>query len=237
MVSQQVHAHYFPSNTVQETPSQDIIINQLTLGVSSEQQHGPVRSGETLSSIAKQRAPVNMSRQQYMNMLFQLNPQAFIDRNRNKLKVNSLLTLPGYQNNSTSIKEASIAKQRTQFNDQQIQLIEYDPLLRVKTSAGAGTFFPQVPIRVILPNTLNRQQKQNKLQTRIQQTVIHEQMSLLQQVSQLEQQLNLSQKTVTELNLAQQGLNLKNHKLLLQIKELHVKYDHIIENYNFSPKF
>ncbi|MDX2319927.1 MAG: FimV/HubP family polar landmark protein [Moritella sp.] len=234
-----VHAHDSPTLTIQGTPSQNIIVNQLTAGVSSEQRHGPVRSGETLSSIAKQHAPTNMSRSRYMDMIFQLNPQAFINQNINKLKVKSLLILPSYQDNN-KIADTSIAKQRTQFNNQKIQLTEYNSTLQIKSSSGPTPFIPQVPIRVIVPNTLSQQQKQAKLQAQMQQTQqsgMHQQRLLLQQISELKQQLSASQKTVTGLNQQHQQLSLKNHNLLLQIQDLHVKYEHIISNYIFTPKF
>jgi len=236
----QAYAHDSPVHSMQETPAQDIIVNQLTVGVSSVLRHGPVRSGETLSSIARQRAPTNIPSEQYINMIFQLNPQAFINQNKNKLKVNSLLVLPGYQQNNNNMRDASIAKQRTQFNHQKIQLTEYNSLLQIKSSSQSALFLPQVPIRVIEPNTLNQQQKRAKLQAQMQQpqqTVMQAQISLLQQISELEQQLNVSQETVAELNHDQQQLSSKNHNLLLQIQDLHVKYDHIINNYTVSPKF
>ncbi|WP_293143752.1 hypothetical protein [Moritella sp.] len=240
IVVSQANAHDSPVHAMPEMPSQAIIVNQLTVGVSSQLRHGPVRSGETLSSIAKQHAPTNMPREQYINMIFQLNPQAFINQNKNKLKVNSLLVLPGYQQNQNSMREASIAKQRTQFNHHKIQLTEYNALLQIKSSSQSALFLPQVPIRVIAPNTLTQQQKQAKLQAQVQQTqqtVMQAQMSLLQQISELEQQLNVSQATVAALNHDQQQLSLKNHNLLLQIQDLHVKYDHIINNYTINPKF
>lgn len=240
IVVSQANAHDSPVHAMPEMPSQAIIVNQLTIGVSSQLRHGPVRSGETLSSIAKQHAPTNMPRDQYINMIFQLNPQAFINQNKNKLKVNSLLVLPGYQPNQNNMREASIAKQRTPFNHQKIQLTEYNSLLQIKSSSQTTLFLPQVPIRVIAPNTLTQQQKQAKLQAQMQHTqqvVMQTQMSLLQQISGLEQQLNVSQATVVQLNHDQQQLSLKNHNLLLQIQDLHVKYDHIINNYTFNPKF
>jgi len=236
----QAYAHDSPAHAIQQTPSQGIIVNQLTVGVSSELRHGPVRSGETLSSIARQRAPTNVPREQYMNMIFQLNPQAFINQNKNKLKTKSLLVLPGYQQNKNSMRDASIAKQRTQFNHQKIKLTEYNSLLQIKSNSQSALFLPQVPIRVIAPNTLNQQQKKAKLQAQMQHTqqaVMHTQVSLLQQISELEQQLNVSQKTVTDLHRDQQQLSLKNNNLLLQIQDLHVKYDHIINNYTVIPKF
>ncbi|WP_293226400.1 hypothetical protein [Moritella sp.] len=240
IVVSQANAHDSPVHAMPEMPSQAIIVNQLTVGVSSQLRHGPVRSGETLSSIAKQHAPTNMPREQYINMIFQLNPQAFINQNKNKLKVNSLLVLPGYQPNKNSMREASIAKQRTRFNRHKIQLTEYNALLQIKSSSQSALYLPQVPIHIIAPNTLTQQQKQAKLQAQIQQTqqaVMQTQMSLLQQISVLEQQLNVSQATVVQLNHDQQQLSLKNHNLLLQIQDLHVKYDHIINNYTFNPKF
>lgn len=237
MAASQAHAHDSPLHSIPETPSQDIIVNQLIVGVSSKLRHGPVRSGETLSSIARLRAPTNISREKYMNMIFQLNPQAFINNNKNKLKAKSLLILPDYQDNNNAMRDAIIAKQRTQFNDQKIQLIEYNSSLQLKSNTVAAPFFPQVPIRVITPNTLNQQQKQIKLQAQIQQTVTHEQISLLQQVNNLQQQLTANQDKVTELKDNQQQLALRNKNLLLQLQDLHVKYDHIINNYTFSPKF
>ncbi|SQD78188.1 protein of unknown function [Moritella yayanosii] len=42
---------------------------------------------------------------------------------------------------------------------------------------------------------------------------------------------------MAKLNHEQQQLSLKNHNLLLQLQDLHVKYDHIINNYTFNPKF
>ncbi|MFT5809030.1 MAG: Tfp pilus assembly protein FimV [Moritella dasanensis] len=237
MAVSQVHAHDSPLHSIPETPSQDIIVNQQTVGVSSKLRYGPVRSGETLSSIARQHTPTNMSRKKYMNMILQLNPQAFINNNKNKLKAKSVLILPNYQD---TIGVPSIAKQRTQFNDQKIQLLEYNASLQLKSTAAAAPFFPQVPIRVIVPNTLSQQQKQAKLQAQIQQTqqtVIHEQVSLLQQINLLEQQLSVSQESVAELNHNQQQLALRNQNLLLQLQDLHVKYEHIIKNYTFSPKF
>lgn len=240
MALSQAQAHDSPLHSIPETPSQDIIVNQLTVGVSSKLRHGPVRSGETLSSIARQRAPTNMSRKKYMDMILQLNPQAFINNNKNKLKAKSVLILPNYQDNHYTVGNPSIAKQRTQFNDQKIQLLEYNASLQLKSTAAAAPFFPQVPIRVIVPNTLSQQQKQAKLQAQIQQTqqtVIHDQVSLLQQINLLEQQLSVSQESVAELNHNQQQLDLRNQNLLLQLQDLHVKYEHIIKNYTFSPKF
>lgn len=221
MALSQVHAHDSPQHTIPATPTLDIIVNQLTIGVSSTLRYGPVRSGETLSSIARQHAPKNISRKQYMNMILQLNPQAFIHHNINKLKVKSVLILPSYQDNANMRHDASIAKQRTQFSE-------------------FTAFFPQVPIRVIAPNTLSQQQKQAKLQAQIQktqQTVMHEQVSLLQQISQLEQQLSIRKKHVAKLNHDQQQLLLRNQNLLRQLQDLHVKYDHIINNYTVIPKF
>lgn len=229
-----------PSHAKQGNTAQDLIISQLTTGVSSEQRHGPVRSGETLSSIAKQRAPKNSTRAQYMDLIFQLNPHAFIHNNRHKLKVNSLLTLPGYDDNHRNNQDTSIAKQHTKFNDQQLQVIEYDPLLRVKSTVEADIFVAQVPIRVIAPNKLTQEQKKAKLQAQMQQTsqhAIHEQITLLQQINELEQQLTMSDDRVTELHRAQQILTVKNKNLLLQLKDLHAKYDHIINNYIITPKF
>ncbi|PKH08242.1 hypothetical protein CXF93_04445 [Moritella sp. Urea-trap-13] len=240
ITSHVVLAHDSSVHTTQEAPSQDIIVNQLTVGVGSQSQHGPVRSGETLSSIAKQRAPKNMSREQYMNMIFQLNPQAFINNNKNKLKTQSLLTLPNYQDNNNTMGDASIVKQRTQFNEKNIQLKDYTSTLKLKSSSGSAAYFPQIPIRVVAPNTLNQQQKQAKLQAQMQQTqqtVIHEQVSLLQQISQLQQQLSITKANIAELNHTQQQLTVKNQNLLLQLQDIHVKYDHIINNYTFSPKF
>lgn len=237
ITSHQVQAHDSPVHIAQGTASQDIIVNQLTAGVSSQVRHGPVRSGETLSSIAKQRMPATMSREQYMNLVFQLNPQAFINNNRNKLKVNSLLILPGYADNHAKIRNANIAKQRTTFSHQHVQLAEFDALLRLKVAPEEDIFVAQVPIRTVAQNTLNQQQKQEKLQAQIQRSVMHEQVSLLQQIDELKDQLTTSQASVTTLNNKQQQLTLKNQNLLQQIQDLHIKYDHIIHNYTFAPKF
>ena len=223
---------YFP----QENPSQDIIVNQLTAGVSSQLRHGPVIPGETLSSITKQRAPKNMSRDRYMDLIFQLNPQAFINQNKNKLKVDSLLTLPGYRDEDNN-NNVHTANQRTMFNEEQIILAEYGPLLQIEHNTTAAPFLPQIPIRVIEPNTLNQKQKQAILQDQIQQSIMHEQVTLIQQISQLEQQLTKSQQTISNLSNSQQQLTLKNRNLIEQIQDLHVKYDHIINNYTFSPKY
>lgn len=244
IMASQVHAHDSPDHTLenmpQGNPSQDMIVNQLTAGVNSQLQHGPVRKGETLTSIAKQRAPKNTSRDQYIEMVFRLNPQAFINNNKNKLKTGSLLTLPGYQQNNNNMQDITTAQPRTQFNHHEIQLIEYNSLLQIKNNAKEPQFSPQIPIRVIAPNSLNQQQKRTILQAYMQQnqqTEMHEQVALLQQISELEQQLTTSQESVSTLNHNQQQLSLKNKNLLLQIQDLHKKYDHIINNYNFTPKF
>ncbi|GIC75869.1 FimV family protein [Moritella sp. F3] len=236
----QVYAHVSPAHMPQGNPSQDIIVNQLTAGVNSQLQHGPVRKGETLTSIAKQRAPQNTSQDQYIDMIFRLNPQAFISQNKNKLKTGSLLILPGYQQGNDSLKSITTAKPRMHFNSQKVQLIEYNSLLQIKTDSKNTPFLPQIPIRVIAPNSLNQQQKRAKLQAQIlqsQQTEIHGQIALLQHISELEQQLTISQESASTLDYSQQQLSLKNKNLLLQIQDLHKKYDHIINNYNFTPKF
>ncbi|QUM75858.1 hypothetical protein HWV00_06250 [Moritella sp. 24] len=232
VTTHQVQAHNSPEHALQGNPSQDIIVNQLTVGISSKLRHGPVRTGETLSSIAKQRAPENMSRDHFMNLVFDLNPQAFINQDKNRLKVNSLLILPGYNDTLNT----NTAYPRTQFNEKKIELTEYGPLLQIKDKSASALFLPEVPIKVIEPNSLNQIEKQNHLQEQIQQNVIQEQVSLLQQLNELEQQLTTSQQTISHLNNSQQQLTLKNKNLLLQIQDLHVKYDHIINNYTFIPK-
>jgi len=245
ITTQQAQAHNSPEHTqqgnlsqnssLQDNFSQDIIVNQLTVGVSSQLRHGPVIPGETLSSIAKQRAPKNMSRDQYMDLIFQLNPKAFINQNRNKLKVDSLLTLPSYRDKD-NYNDVHAANQRTMFNEEQIILAEYGPLLQIKHNT-TDLFLPQIPIRVIAPNTLDQKQKQAILQDQIQQSIMHEQVTLIQQINQLEQQLTKSQQTISTLSNSQQQLTLKNRNLIEQIQDLHVKYDHIINNYTFSPKY
>ncbi|QFI38430.1 hypothetical protein FR932_11505 [Moritella marina ATCC 15381] len=236
----QVYAHDSLAHMPQGNPSQDMIINRLTAGVNSQLQHGPVRKGETLTSIAQQRAPQNTSRNQYIEMIFRLNPQAFINQNKNKLKTGSLLRLPGYQQGNDSLQNVARAQPRTQFNNQKVQLIEYNSLLQIKSESKTTPFLPQIPIHVIAPNSLNQQQKRAKLQALMlqnQQTEIHEQVALLQHISEIEQQLTISQESASKLTHSQQQLSLKNKNLLLQIQDLHKKYDHIINNYNFTPKF
>lgn len=228
----QVQAHYSPEHARQGNPSQDIIVNQLTVGVGSQQRHGPVKMGETLSSIAKQRAPANISRDNYMNLIFKLNPQAFINQNKNKLKINSLLVLPGYEDQLNS----NTALLRTTFNPNKIQLTEYDASLQDKGNPSAELFLPQTPMRVIEPNALNKTEKQRRLQEQMQKNVVQEQVSLLQQINKLEQQLTKSQQTISTLNSSQHQLTLKNRNLLQQLQDLHVKYDHIINNYTVIPK-
>jgi len=244
IMASQVHAHDSPDHILatmaQGNPSQDIIVNQLTAGVNSQLQHGPVRKGETLTSIAKQRAPKNTSLDQYIEMIFRLNPQAFINNNENKLKTGSLLTLPGYQQSNNTMQDITTAQPRTQFNHHKVQLIEYNSLLQIKSDSKEPQFSPQIPIRVIAPNSLNQQQKRAKLQAQIQQnqqTGMHKQVALLQHISELEQQLTTSKKSASTLTHNQQQLSLKNKNLLLQIQDLHKKYDHIINNYDFTPKF
>jgi len=174
MALSQVHAHDSPQHTIPTTPALDIMVNQLTVGVSSTR------------------------------------------------------------------RDANIAKQRTQFTDQKIQLIEYNSTLQIKSNSASTAFFPQIPIRVIAPNTLSQQQKQAKLQAQIQQTqqtVMHEQVSLLQQISQLEQQLSIRTAHIAKLDHKQQQQTLRNQNLLRQLQDLHVKYDHIINNYTVIPKF
>ncbi|MBI4695761.1 MAG: hypothetical protein HY749_17285 [Gammaproteobacteria bacterium] len=56
-------------------------------------EYGPVRSGETLWSIAKRAGASNM--QAFMDEVFAANPEAFAGGDRNRLKLGATLRLPG----------------------------------------------------------------------------------------------------------------------------------------------
>ncbi len=56
--------------------------------------YGPVKAGDTLSSIARATMPGNVSLDQMLVALFRSNPEAFVDGNMNRLKAGKILRVP-----------------------------------------------------------------------------------------------------------------------------------------------
>lgn len=56
--------------------------------------YGPVKSGETLSGIARANKPGDVSLDQMLVALFKSNPQAFSGKNMNRLKAGTILRMP-----------------------------------------------------------------------------------------------------------------------------------------------
>ena len=57
--------------------------------------YGPIRRGEILTAIAQKLKPVGTTTWQMSIVLYRANPHAFTDGNINKLRVGSILTIPG----------------------------------------------------------------------------------------------------------------------------------------------
>jgi len=57
--------------------------------------YGPVRRGEILTAVAQKLKPVGTTTWQMSIVLYRANPHAFTDGNINKLRVGSILTIPG----------------------------------------------------------------------------------------------------------------------------------------------
>ncbi len=56
--------------------------------------YGPVKSGDTLGKIARATMPANVTLEQMLVLLVSSNPDAFSDRNMNRLKTGKILQLP-----------------------------------------------------------------------------------------------------------------------------------------------
>ena len=56
--------------------------------------YGPVKSGDTLGNIARATKPANVTLEQMLVLLVRSNPDAFSDRNMNRLKTGKILQLP-----------------------------------------------------------------------------------------------------------------------------------------------
>lgn len=69
-----------------------------------------VKRGDTLNKIAGQLKPEGISLEQMLAGLYQTNPQAFIDKNMNRLRVGQILRVPD-QGELANIDQASAAKQ------------------------------------------------------------------------------------------------------------------------------
>ena len=69
-----------------------------------------VKRGDTLNKIASQLKPEGISLEQMLAGLYQTNPQAFIDKNMNRLRVGQILRVPD-QGELANIDQASAAKQ------------------------------------------------------------------------------------------------------------------------------
>lgn len=69
-----------------------------------------VKRGDTLNKIASQLKPEGISLERMLAGLYQTNPQAFIDKNMNRLRVGQILRVPD-QGELANIDQASAAKQ------------------------------------------------------------------------------------------------------------------------------
>jgi pilus assembly protein FimV len=56
--------------------------------------YGPVKSGDTLSKIARANKPADVSLEQMLVLMFRNNPEAFSGKNMNRLKTGKILKLP-----------------------------------------------------------------------------------------------------------------------------------------------
>lgn len=61
----------------------------------SSNSYGPVRRGEILTAVAQKLKPIGTTTWQMSIVLFRANPHAFTDGNINKLRVGSMLAIPG----------------------------------------------------------------------------------------------------------------------------------------------
>src|SRR6202008_4767468 len=80
-------------------------------------EYGPIKQGETLSSIAKSVAPEGVTLEQVMVSLYRSNPDAFINKNLNMVKAGRILPVPE-RDEVAAVPPAEATKEfRTQVSD------------------------------------------------------------------------------------------------------------------------
>ena len=102
--------------------------------LAKEDTYGPVKRGDTLSKIAKQYKPGNVTLDQMLVLLYRNNRSAFVANNMNRLKTGQVLAIPGPS-------EVTGISAKAAFHEVQLQVADFDAY-RERLAAKAGESKP-----------------------------------------------------------------------------------------------
>jgi pilus assembly protein FimV len=123
------------------------------------EQHVKVRSGDTLSRIARANKPANVSLDQMLVALLRANPNAFIDGNVNLLKAGADLKIPGQeQAAAVPADEAAtvLALQSKNFDEYRHRLAADAPRIGASPRQATGKIEATVSEKKPAPPSRNR---------------------------------------------------------------------------------
>jgi pilus assembly protein FimV len=127
--------------------------------VAAAERHVKVRSGDTLSRIARANKPANVSLDQMLIALLRANPDAFIGGNVNLLKAGADLTIPGQEQAAavpSNEAAAVLALQSKNFDEYRHRLAADAPRIGASPRQATGKIEATVSEKKPVPPSRNR---------------------------------------------------------------------------------